>query len=144
MNLTVLPLSVPCGTPHVPQQAFARVAGEIRLVLETEPGTIPWRPEFGCPLSSLSGMAATPDVLSRARFHIESAFSRFLPHITILRCDVQVRRVAGSADHSYPIPAAESALLGLGTQADILILLEVQAPEGQFSLTTALPISSTP
>jgi phage baseplate assembly protein W len=143
LNLTVLPLSVPCGTTHVPQQAFARVAGEIRLVLETEPGTIPWRPEFGCPLASLSGMSATPDVVAKARFHVESAFARFLPHLTILRCDVQLRRVAGSADHSFPIPAAESALLGLGTQVDILILLDVQAPEGQFSLSTPLPISTT-
>lgn len=109
----------------------------IRLVLETRPGTLPWRPEFGCDLDSLVGHPATAARISAGRWQIEQALRRWLPELTVARCTISVLRVEPNslgAAYTIPVPVAEAALLQPGASASLEIGLELETPDGLLSL----------
>ena len=63
------------------------LAQQLQIVLNTLPGTMPWRPDFGCDLTSLVGQPATADNLQTARLRVEEALRGAIP-------DAQVEKVA--------------------------------------------------
>lgn len=114
-------------------RAFAE---RIRMILETRPGTLPWRPDFGCALDDLIGQPATPQRLGEARWRVENALRKWLPDIKVLSCQVQLARIEGGNQdvRQRGVPLAESALLALGMQAALEVLLDVETPSGPLSL----------
>lgn len=128
-----LPLGARDGTVRG-DRAFAE---RIRMILETRPGTLPWRPDFGCDLDDLIGQPATPQRVNEARWRVEHALRRWLPEVKVLSCHVQLSRLEGSAGEDLrrrEVPLAESALLALGMQAALEVLLDVETPLGPLSL----------
>ncbi len=114
-------------------RAFAE---RIRMILETRPGTLPWRPDFGCDLDDLIGQPATTQRIGEARWRVENALRRWLPDVKVLNCQVQLARVEGGGEdiRRRDVPIAESALLALGLQAALEVLLDVETPSGPLSL----------
>lgn len=112
------------------------LAHQVRMVLETRPGQIPWRPKFGCDLEEIVGYCATPDVISFVRSRVRSALRRSLKGVTVTRCEV---RVVGSDNPGFlgerSLPAAEAALTPLGVSASIFVDLEIQGPTGTVSMS---------
>ena len=111
-----------------PLSADRSTAERIRMVLETRPGTLPFRPEFGCALDDVVGEMATKDNVRKAKQAVSDALSRWLPDLEVV--DVTVRVVPTGVryeDLRYPeVPTAERALLSLGTQADLEIAIEIR------------------
>ncbi len=116
--------------PYVSDEAA--LAQRIRMVLETRPGQVPWRPDFGCDLASLVGQPATVQRLNEARWRIEEAVRRWVPEAEVLRCNVRaVADENGAGSLRYrEVPIAESALTSLGSQAVLEIQLDVQTELG--------------
>ena len=108
------------------------LAARIRMVLETRPGQVPWRPDFGCDLASLVGQPATAQRLNEARWRIEEAIRRWIPDAEVLRCKVGVSSDAVPLGNRRPrgVPVAESALMSLGKQAVLEIELDVKTDMG--------------
>lgn len=126
---------VPIGVKRPYVEGTNALRARLRMVLETRPGRLPWRPDFGCDLEGLLGEPATPQNLNRARFHVEQAIGRWLPDLTILRLSVEVvpvdaRAAAGSS------PPGEGALVSLGTHGTLVIHVEIATPEGPVLLST--------
>lgn len=111
-------------------------AEQVAMVLETRPGTLPWRPEFGCDLSSLVGQPATAARLGEAKWKIEAAVRRWVPPLKVARCVVSVVRLERAGDGGFPpaVPLAEAALLSLGAQAALEVALDLETPDGPLSL----------
>lgn len=128
------------GLPDRTLTPAERISERLQIVLNTRPGQIPWRPDFGCDLSSLVGRPATANNLSEARGRVTSALSRSLPDVEFERCEVRVseRRGAGDELRHPTIPLAEAALLSLGVQAGLEVVLEVRVPEGRVSVSAPL------
>lgn len=112
------------------------IAERIRLVLETRPGTLPWRPDFGCDLGPLVGQPANSQRLNEARWKVEQALRRWLPELELTRCEVNVvfADVGPGRVRYLEVPLAESALLSLGTQAGLEIVLDVETPSGPLAV----------
>lgn len=111
----------------------------VRLVLETRPGQLPWRPDFGCDLEPLVGQPATSGHLRELQWRVEQALARWLPELTVERCVVRVVPQDLGAEGPLPgTPTAEGAVLGLGTQADVSLQLDLSGPEGALSLHAQL------
>ncbi len=125
-----LPLS-PRRARLSPEEALA---AQIRMVLETLPGQLPWRPDFGCSLSDLVGQPATGQALSRARVHIEEALRRWLPEVTVARCQVRVVTRLGAPERPREVPLAEAAIIPLGTHAELAIDLDLETALGAVAL----------
>lgn len=115
------------------ERAFAE---RIRMILETRPGTLPWRPDFGCDLDDLIGQPATVQRIGEARWRVEHALRRWLPEVKVNSCQVQLSRAEGGGEdvRRRDVPMAESALLALGMQATLEVLLDVETPAGPLSL----------
>ena len=129
-----LPLS-PIRVRLSPEEALA---GRIRAVLETRPGRVPWRPEFGCDLSELVGQPATAERLSRARSAIEEAVRRWLPDVTVARCELRVVTSLGTHDRPREVPLAEAAIIPLGVYASLEIELDLDTELGPIAVQTQL------
>lgn len=112
------------------------LASRIQMVLETRPGDVPWRPQFGCDLSSLVGQPATTQRVNEARWRVEEAVRRWIPEATLVRCDVRVVVFDHGARTRHPrtVPLAESALLSLGTEAALEVELDVETEQGPVSI----------
>jgi len=111
----------------------------VALVLETRPGTIPWRPKFGCDLASLVGVPATEDLVREARDRVIAAVKEWVPQVKIVSCEVGVVPIAGrGATAARTTPVAESALLGLGVDAALELDLELQGPDGRLNMTASV------
>ena len=110
----------------------------VRLVLETRPGQLPWRPEFGCDLESLVGQPATSGRLTEVRWRVERALARWLPDVNVERCVVRAIPHDSPGLVAATTPVAESALLGLGTQADLEVSLELTGPQGALTVQAQL------
>jgi len=121
-----------------PLHPSERLSQQIRMVLETRPGQIPWRPEFGCDLTSLIGEPATAQRLQEARWRVEQAIEKWLPGVELLQCTLRVTPTPGAAEalKNPSVPLAESAMLSLGVQANLEVLLELQLPDGSFLVST--------
>ena len=118
------------------------LAQQLQMVLNTKPGTMPWRPNFGCDLTSLVGQPATTENLETARIRVESALSGALPGVTVEKVDVRLTQFSGSGDElTHPsIPLAEAALLRLGVQARLEVTIEVRVPSGPVTATAAVDL----
>ncbi len=104
------------------------LAERVRMVLETRPGSMPFRPDFGCELDEVVGEMATAQAVSRAKAAVSSALATWLPDVEVAAVTVRVvPRGATYGELRLPeIPIAERALLALGTQADLEIGVELR------------------
>ena len=115
------------------------VADRVRLVLETRPGRIPWRPEFGCDLDPVVGKALTIEQIGEVTIRVQAALNRFLPDLLISKLEVCVRTDLGADMRSRRLPVAESSLVPFGANAVLDIELELQTPTGPVRLQMEVP-----
>ncbi len=125
----------PLGAGQALCPARATLGERVRLVLETRPGDLPWRPDFGCDLGGLVGQPATAARLQDLRWRVEAALRRWIPDARVQVCRVRLLRdePQGSAE---AISQAESALLRLGPQCavELELQLQVESEAAQFLL----------
>jgi phage baseplate assembly protein W len=116
------------------------LAHRVRAVLETRPGGLPWRPDFGCDLDSLVGYPTTSDLVAEARWRVEAALRRWLPDVEIR--DVAVSAVpvegSGSSPTDRRVPIAEAALLTMGVQASLYVDIDLVGPDGPMTVSASL------
>lgn len=134
--------ALPLGGPDAAVSGAEATAWRVRTVLETRPGRVPWRPGFGCDLEGLTGRPADPALVREARLRVEAALTRWLPDLTIRALRVGVRtRVGASELHAHrQVPVAEAALLRLGADAELVLELELDGPDGPVALSAPLAL----
>lgn len=139
MNAILRP-ALPIGARDPFLREDAAWAERVRIVLETRPGTLPWRPDFGCDLAGLLGQPASPARLGEVRWKIEQAVRRWVPSVRVARCRVTAIPLHEGADsvRSGSAPLAELALLCLGTQVVLEVSLDVETPQGPLALSAQL------
>ena len=124
--------SIPLGTTRVWLGDEHALAARVRMVLETRPGRLPWRPTFGCDLGGLVGFPVAQ--------LIKAAIGDWIPDAEVVSVDVRAVPLSGghalSAERT--VPAAEAALLLLGVQASLEAVIELVGPSGPVSLTTSV------
>ena len=101
---------------------------------------MPWRPDFGCNLSTLVGQPATPQRLNEARWRVEESLRRWIPEVEVTHCQVNVVPLttgAGIRDRR-DLPLAETALLSLGTQAALEVLIDVETSAGVLAVQAVI------
>lgn len=132
--------SVPVGVSDPWVTHDQALSARVSMVLETRPGTLPWRPDFGCDLSSLVGRPATPQRLNEARWRVEEALARWIPEVEVVQVQVNVVPLSQwTRGFKAPrVPLAESALLSLGVQAALEVEVELKAPMGPVALTAVV------
>lgn len=119
-----------------PDEALAL---RVRMVLETRPGAVPFRPDFGCDLSDFAGHPATEQLLTQVQQRIEEALNRQIPGLRIDKCVVRALTDRGSRPGRLrEVPLAEAALVRLGMQATLDVRLEVSSADGHLSLQATL------
>jgi phage baseplate assembly protein W len=132
--------SIPLGTTRVWLGDEHALAARVRMVLETRPGRLPWRPTFGCDLGGLVGFPVTPELVERVAQLIKAAIGDWIPDAEVVSVDVRAVPLSGghalSAERT--VPAAEAALLLLGVQASLEAVIELVGPSGPVSLTTSV------
>lgn len=116
------------------------LTARVRMVLETRPGRLPWRPDFGCDLEGLAGQPATGATLQLARMRIEEALERWVPHVEIRRVDVRfaTREGQGLGRSSAEVPPAEAALMKIGAQGWMDVRLDLVGEVGPLRLNAAV------
>lgn len=119
--------------------AAPTLADRVRLVLETRPGQVPWRPELGCDLEPLLGKTLTPERLSDARWRIQAALEDFLPGVSVSRIDIHVRSDLGADMSNRRLPVAEASLVPYGAHGALEIDLELQTRTGPVRLHMEVP-----
>ena len=112
--------SVPLGAMRPYQSTEEALVDRISLVLQTRPGQIPWRPEFGCQLEEMLGAQAS------------GSQGRFLPDIEVAGVRVRVIPMEGSRDRFKlaEIPVAERALVGAGAGAVLQVDVDIETDAG--------------
>jgi hypothetical protein len=138
VSSSILHPACPIGVPRPRQSGLEALETRLRLVLETRPGQLPWRPEFGCDLASLQGEPATTANLSRASFVVEQALQRWLPDVRVLRCQVTSELLPSPHARDPSTPPGEGALLSLGVHAELRVELDLVSPQGALHVSTAL------
>lgn len=132
--------SIPLGTGRAWLVDEHALAARVRMVLETRPGRLPWRPKFGCDLGGLVGFPVTPELVQRVSQLITSSLREWIPDAEVVSVDV--RAVPLSAGYAVTsdrsVPAAESAMLLLGVQATLEAVIELIGPSGPVSMTTTV------
>ncbi len=142
---TLHPAVVP-GRPRRldPQQALL---ARVRMVLETRPGQVPWRPELGCDLAGLVGQPASGATLQLARSRVEGALTRWVPEARLLRCEVRVVTDQGAHPDAArsaadlggaSLPTAEATLMRLGGAAWLSVRVELASERGVLAFETQL------
>ena len=124
--------SVPLGAMRPYQSTEEALVDRISLVLQTRPGQIPWRPEFGCQLEEMLGAQASGSQVVQARYAIQQALGRFLPDIEVAGVRVRVVPMEGSRDRFKlaEIPIAERALVGAGAGAVLQVDVDIETDAG--------------
>ena len=118
-------------------------AERVRMVLETQPGTLPWRPDFGCDLAGLIGQPATSGRLGEVRWRVEQAVRRWVPGVKVARCHVETASLIDPPpDRPAGVPLAEAALMSLGSQVSLEVSLDLETPQGPLLLTAQLMVRS--
>lgn len=133
--------SLPLGVRRPFVYGTDALAVRVRLVLDTRPGQIPWRPTFGCDLAGLVGYPATAQLIDAARSRISRALSIWLPDVEVVRVDVRAVSAEGGVGSRVTdrnVPVAESALMTLGVQAVLEADIELRGPDGYVSVTTTV------
>lgn len=126
------------GAPSPWLNGEQEVVERVRLVLETRPGRLPWRPEFGCDLDGFVGQPATSARMREVQWCIEQAITRWVPDIQVQRCEVRISAVDGLGVPHPTTPRAESALLSLGAQATLEVSLDLRTSTGTLNLHASL------
>jgi phage baseplate assembly protein W len=127
-------LDIPLGENA---QALAGGAAQrIAMVLETRPGTIPWRPTFGCDFRDLVGLPATEELVTTAEWRVREALGRWVRDAEVLRVEVSLVPTGGAAGGFSSGPIAENSLLSMGIQAAIEIEVEVRTADGVVSVAS--------
>ncbi len=139
MNRT-LHSAVPLGSlrPWVsPEEALS---AKIRMILETRPGQLPWRPDFGCDLRGLIGRQANDETLVKARYEVQTALSRWLPDVDVQSVNIALDSSGPGADQfRHPeIPIGERALVGSGPLAAVRIDVELETPDGLMNISAVV------
>lgn len=116
------------GTDH--RNGPERLADRIRLVLETEPGTLPFAPTFGCDLSGIVGATASKARLSEARMRITAALHKWLPDVALKSVDIELIEPTRSGRRPVGVPIAERAMASRVVSQVLDIRIEVETPEG--------------
>ena len=113
---------------------------KIRMILETRPGQLPWRPEFGCDLRGLIGRQANDETLVKARYAVQTALSRWLPGVDVKSVDVALDRSGLNPEEFRrpEIPIGERALVGSGPLAAVRIDVELETPDGLMSISAVV------
>lgn len=139
MTDPLLPLSTALGARD-PIGPVAATARRLRSLLETRPGTLPWRPEFGVDLDWLAGQPLTASNLVRARMVIEQGLLRWLPDLSVRELTLRVSsNLQGRVEPTLrTTPTAEGALLPWGGGASLDIHLLIDAPSGPVDLDVGL------
>lgn len=70
------------------------IMSNVGQVIGTEPGTMPWRTEFGCRLQTLRHRPNTPALRELARLNVERALSKWEPRAQLTKVDALVVRGA--------------------------------------------------
>jgi phage baseplate assembly protein W len=70
------------------------ISSNVGQVLGTIPGTLPWRPEFGCRVHQLRHRANTPALRELARLYVEQAVTKWEPHAQVTRVELLPRKSA--------------------------------------------------
>ena len=140
MSRATLHPGVPLSGGRARLDPTSALVNRVRMVLETRPGRLPWRPDFGCDLASLAGQPASPATLQLARARVEAALGAWLPDVTVRRCLVSTRTELGlGAGRAGPeVPTAERALLRIGASAWLEVELELEADLGPINLRASL------
>jgi len=120
----------------------ALLADRIRMVLETRPGQLPYRPEFGCALDDVVGQMASSEAVAQAEAAVSEALERWLPEVEVSAVTVRVVPTgATQGELRFPeIPIAERALLALGTQADLEVGVEIRSAGSGTVVRTTLSL----
>ena len=102
------------------------------MVLETRPGQVPWRPDFGCDLEGLVGKPATPHRLAQAQWKVEEALRRWVPDVEVTHCRVKpvMSENVGAMRGSRELPVGEASLVNLGVQVALEIEVDLQTDAG--------------
>ncbi len=133
-------LSVPLGPVRSQGASLQQIAQRVQMVLDTRPGQLPWRPDFGCDLGTTVGESITDASLAVVRWRIMDAISRWVPEVTIMDLQLDLVRDDGmgidSADRRIPI--AEAALVRFGVQSSIHVRLELETVEGPLVLDASV------
>jgi phage baseplate assembly protein W len=115
------------------------LAQRVRLVLETQPGRVPWEPTFGCDLEGLVGNTAAQTRIAEARMRITGALRRFLPDASMVSCKVElVERSAPGSASDPSVPLAERALASPGLTATLEVRIVVETDDGPVALEAQL------
>jgi len=103
------------------------LAQRIRMVLETQRGSIAWRPELGCDLARFAGRPLTPGVLSGLKREIKSSLAS-LDDVRVLDVDFKARTTHGvdQGHNRRTLPVAERSLVQLGTQCTLEVGIAVE------------------
>ena len=114
----------------------------IDMILKTQAGQMPWKPEFGCDLTDLIGESATEDRIKSTQNEVQRTLRKWLPSANVLSCDVHLitgeGQVVNYRDNS--IPVAESALVALGTDARLELRLDIEVENEVLELGSELEI----
>ncbi len=124
--------SVPLGAMRPYQSREEALIDRISLVLQTRPGQIPWRPEFGCQLEGMLGAQASGAQVVQARYAVEQALGQFLPDVDVAAVRVRAVPIQGSRDRFKlaEIPVAERALVGAGAGAVLQVDVDIETDAG--------------
>ncbi len=114
------------------------LAHRIRMVLETPPGRLPWRPDFGVDLDGVAGGPATTTRLDEARLRILAALERWLPDVTVRSCEVGLAALERMDPSDRTIPTAERALAGQAVGATLELRLVLETDVGPVSFEATL------
>lgn len=107
-----------------------RLADRLRLVLETEPGSLPFSPTFGVDLTGLVGGSAVQSRLEEARMRIVAALEQWLPDAQIVELKVDLVESRASRKRGAGVPIAEAAMASRVVSQALEIRIAVQTPDG--------------
>jgi phage baseplate assembly protein W len=133
-------LAVPLGPNQARGDRLETLAQRVKMVLDTRPGQLPWRKDFGCDLGTMVGEPITEARMSLIQFRITSAIQRWVSDVDVRGVHVDLVRDEGMgidvADRR--IPLAESALVRFGVRAALQIRLDLMTEAGPLSLDATL------
>jgi phage baseplate assembly protein W len=103
------------------------LAQRIRVMLETQRGSLPWRPELGCDLARFVGQPLTPVALATLKRELERGLD-VLEDVRVLDVDFKVSTTHGvnQGQDRRMLPVAERSLVQLGTQCTLDVGITVE------------------
>ena len=130
-------IALPLGTRS--QISFEhRLAQRIQMVLETQPGTLPFSPGFGCDLNGLVGGTAAQSRLSEARMRITAALSRWVPGVQLKTCEVKLVDTVNVRGRHPSVPIAEAALASHALSSVLEVRIVVETEAGELEMTAVM------